>query len=90
MNNTQLLAWLAGSGHKMVFYYRVTDSDGQPMHLILNYNGLELARSIPNTNPMVWDKTVTPKLRFQLSDDLDDIDVYPANKFLFEIGVRGC
>lgn len=88
MNDTQLQAWLAGSGHKMVFYYRTIDSDGQPIQLILNYNGRELARSTPNTKPTIWDETVTSKLRIHLSGNLDDINVCPANSFLYEIGIR--
>ncbi|GEM_PF-6901980 len=88
MNDAQLQAWLAGAGHAMIFHYRTTDSNGQPMRLILSYNGLELARSKPNTNPTVWDKTVTSKLRIHFSDDLDDIAVSPAKHFQYEIGIR--
>ena len=89
MDASQLQQWLSRSKHKWVYFYRTTDSNGEVLLLILNYNGHELARKVFKPQLTDWDETAEPKLRFYPPpEDAETVDVEPADLFTFFIDME--
>jgi len=80
---------LAGLGNEFVYFYHILESNGEILLLILNYNGLELARKIFSPQPTNWYEAVKPKKWIgPLPQHPDDINLQPAHRFLSEISFQ--
>lgn len=89
MDPEQLQSWLSTFPVQTVWFYRTTNSNGEILLLILNYNGHELARKVFRPQQKDWDNTANPKLwLYPLPDDADALDVDPAVEFTFSIDMQ--